>query len=123
MTAALITYPTAPTARRNPAKTGGNKPTGKRSGGGVGARCVYCGKMLKGKHSMTCGPSCKTSLSRLKRRLADSACVEAWGWKEGEGEALIVKYGLPQVERALNMRGIVWKPEQMAWVWAKEVAA
>ena len=52
----------------------------------------------------------------MKRRLADSACAEAWGWQAGEGEALIVRFGLPQVEAALALRGYVWKPEQQAWV-------
>lgn len=65
---------------------------------------------------MTCSPSCKTSLSRLKRRLADRACCEAWGWCVGDGEALIVRYGLPQIERALNLRGFAWHPELIDWI-------
>lgn len=65
---------------------------------------------------VTCSPSCKTSLSRLKRRLADRACCEAWGWCVGDGEALIARYGLPQIERALNLRGFVWHPERLDWI-------
>lgn len=70
-----------------------------------------------------CGNSCRTQQSKLKRRLADTACVDAFHWQPGEGEALIARYGLPRMEEVLNLRGFVWQPERQAWVNTRAEAA
>lgn len=88
--------------------------------GGAGRRCSYCNRRL----SVTtagnlCGNSCRVQLSKLKRRLADTACQTAFphgGWRPGDGEQLIERFGLPRVEAVLNRCGWVWSAETKQWV-------
>ena len=54
-------------------------------------------------------------MSKLKRKLADAACMTAWGWQPGEGERLIVQFGLGRMEWALNEAGLVWSADAKEW--------
>ncbi len=123
MTAALITYPTAPTARRNPANSRRNAPSRGASGSGGVARCANCGRILEGKHKMTCSPSCKSQLSRRKHRACAWAMVEEYKYSIQTAERVLTACGLPEVERVMNMAGWHWQPDQRAWVKVKEEAA
>lgn len=105
--------PRAPQKRSSPPRRAANRP----SGAGQRRRCQYCGKLLpvntKGSYH---GNSCRVQMSKLKRKLADAACMTAWGWQPGEGERLIARYGLPLMEKALAVREIYWHPELLDWI-------
>lgn len=100
-----------------PPQRAGKTASSGRAGETLVRKCYYCGKRLKltGRGN-TCNASCRAQLSKLKRRLADTACMEAFQWQRGEGEALIRRYGLPRMETVLGWRGVVWKPERKQWV-------
>lgn len=102
-----------------PPSRAGNRPI--LVGVGQAARpvCRYCGKRLPtNAHGNYCRASHRVAMSKLKRRLADVACTLAFGWRPGEGEALIARYGLARMETVLGWRGVVWQPEHKRWAFA-----
>jgi hypothetical protein len=103
-------------SRRNPSHS-------LRTGGRAGRRCVWCDCRLPvDSRATTCSPSCRSQLSRRKRKLADAACVTAFDWQPGDGEALVKRYGLPMMEHCLNLRGVVWVAARKEWTFEADAA-
>jgi hypothetical protein len=107
---AVLPYSNPRRTRQNPAKRGGKG----RVGAGQGPRCCWCGKRLTGGHVTTCGPVCRSSLSRCKHRTAIGALTDV-GMPRHVAERLIAAVGLPQVEIKLNALGWSWSAQERAW--------
>ena len=54
-------------------------------------------------------------MSRLKAKLVDEACQQAFNRQPGDGQRLLDQYGLKLMEDVLNRRGVYWFPAEKAW--------
>ena len=108
-------YSTPPRPARAPATqaTGAGK---KAAQSGAGARrCAWCGCKLRGHHLVTHNASCRSQLSRFKRRACAATLVTALGLPKPKAEELIKRFGLPEVEARLNALGWYWHAPDRAW--------
>ena len=116
-------YPTPHPSPQRPARapaTRADKPTGQGAktagrGGAGAARCCWCNRKLKGQHAVTCSHSCRSSLSRFKKRACANTLVAALGMPKPVAERLISAVGLPEVEARLNALGWYWHAPDRAW--------
>lgn len=107
-------YP--PQTRRNGPSGRASKRADRGRAGQRGAHCcAWCGRKLAGQHLLTCGPSCRSQLSRAKRRSCARLLTDGLGMPRDVAERLLKAVGLPEVEIRLNALGWHWQARGRAW--------
>ena len=123
-TALPTPYPATNRPARAPAKCA-DKPADRdaktaRGQQGGARRCAWCGCHLKRQLAanakrLTCSHSCRSSLSRFKKKTCAALLTTALGLPKPKADELLQRFGLPEVEVRLALLGWRWHPERKAW--------
>jgi len=65
--------------------------------------------------AFTHSASCRSSLSRFKKRACATTLVTALGLPKPKADELLQRFGLPEVEVRLALLGWRWHAERKAW--------
>lgn len=111
--------PTAHSTRTSPRQHAGNG----RLAAGQGQRranpCAWCGRQLPrqsgSQQRLTCSASCRSQLSRHKRRSCGRLLEAVFTMPGPIAAGLLDRFGLPEVEAKLNALGWYWHAPDRAW--------
>ena len=119
MVASVVPYPTAQSTRQNHRQRAGNGRLAAGQGRHSVNRCAWCGRQLKaGQRSqqrLTCSASCRSQLSRHKRRSCGRLLEAIFTMPGPIAAGLLDRFGLPEVEARLNALGWYWHAPDRAW--------